>query len=101
MRYKVTTLASHGRECPYCHKMMCISNKRNTRNDPRFPTKDHVIPKSLVPNPVTVMVCRKCNLDKSNRTLSDWLNFLVENKDERAVFVKKLLDKPLYRIDKY
>ena len=97
MRFSVEILASHGNVCPYCKQKMFVSTQKKAQNDPRFPTRDHVIPKSVTPNSVKVIVCRKCNIDKKNNDLNEWLKILIKNNDKRAFIVKNLIDKPLIR----
>lgn len=58
---------------------------------PRFPTRDHVIPKSVMPSMGTVVVCRQCNQDKGSRTLPEWHTVLKEAGDPRAAIVKRFM----------
>jgi 5-methylcytosine-specific restriction endonuclease McrA len=89
MRVSLLLLTSHGKECPYCGEVMYVPPKgmRKRHGHPRFPTRDHVIPKSVVPGQQILIVCRQCNLDKGNRTLNQWLAELKRKNDPRAAVV--------------
>ena len=94
------TLISHGRECPYCARVMRVPLKgiRLGKTFPAdFPTRDHVIPKSRMPAQGTLMVCHKCNHDKANRTLPEWAQYLDFINDPRASIIRKLMHKEHWR----
>lgn len=91
MTFKATLLASHGRECPYCGVVMRVERPRPTKR-PFFPTKDHIIPRSLRPGGRVMYVCLQCNQDKQSRTLDLWLHVLRSTQDPRAVRVRAFMD---------
>lgn len=64
--------AFHGKTCPYCGERM-VNGKSYHR---RFPTKDHLNPRSRGGGP-SIVVCRQCNADKGNMPLEDWINYLL------------------------
>jgi hypothetical protein len=98
MGFKFVLLTAHGKPCPYCDRTMRIAHvgKRKSRK-PDFPTRDHVIPKSVMPGQGTLVVCLQCNNDKGGRLLSDWLAVLVERQDPRAAHVRKLMENEAWR----
>lgn len=98
-RFKVDLLAASGRECPYCGNIMRVrpGKKQKVMCEIDFPTRDHVIPKSKLPGQPVVIVCRKCNSDKSNRDLQEWLDLLKNTNDIRCRRVSELINKPLIR----
>ena len=61
-------------------------------HQPNFPTRDHVIPRSLGGGGGVLMVCRKCNGDKAALTIEEWLAVLRSRRDPRADVVRRLLD---------
>lgn len=94
-RQSIEILVSNGKTCPYCAVIMRVyrSLQQKQRNDaPNFPTRDHVIPRSRMPGQGTIIVCRKCNGDKGDRTLPEWLVVLVEAGDPRVDHVKKFMN---------
>lgn len=102
MSFSHILLAHHGRPCPYCDKRMHItkkgrqaqySEKRMTKahSHPDFPTRDHVIPKSVMPAMGTIIVCRQCNQDKRNRMLAEWYIELHETADPRAPMILRFM----------
>jgi hypothetical protein len=70
---------------------MRVPTTKGAQNTPLFPTRDHVIPKSFMPGQGFLIVCRTCNLDKRNRTLADWCDFLERRNDRRSVIVRELM----------
>ena len=90
-------LIAHGTACPYCGKIMKIPGRqygRNARsNHPDFPTRDHVIPKSRMPAMGKIIVCRRCNGDKGNMTLDEWIVVLVKAADPRFDHVIEFIRK--------
>jgi hypothetical protein len=64
---------------------------RRPDHQPDFPTRDHVIPRSVMPAMGTIVVCRRCNLDKGNRTLDQWHALLTEVGDARAKVVAEFM----------
>lgn len=69
-----------GQVCPYCSEAMSDSWYEQ-------PTRDHVVPKSRggalgVSN--IVIVCRRCNLDKTDMLLSEFYGWLRQRSDPRA-----------------
>lgn len=86
-------LLAHNTPCPYCARLMRVPRKAR-RRDPSatdYPTRDHMIPRSLMPGQATVMVCRRCNQDKANRTLEGWAAILERDGDPRAVHVRRFI----------
>lgn len=65
--------------CPYCAKIM--DGRRPTHAT--FPTADHVIPQSLG-GTRTILVCRRCNMDKGDKPIQVWQALLDRRKDPRA-----------------
>lgn len=90
MSFALRILVHHGRACPYCGVIMQVKGRRASTK-PRFPTRDHVIPKSVMPAMGTVIVCRKCNLDKGNRTVMEWYLHLQAIADPRSSFVSRFM----------
>jgi 5-methylcytosine-specific restriction endonuclease McrA len=72
-----------GKPCPYCGTTM-------TRKGPHRITRDHKQARSnggqLTPEN-RLIVCQKCNSDKSNYSLGDWHETLRKGGDPRAPFV--------------
>lgn len=101
MRFHSSILAAHGRPCPYCQKTMRVGTGRKNgkarSNQPDFPTRDHVIPKSVMPAQGTLIVCSQCNNDKGNKTLDRWHQNLCERGDPRAPIVKRLMKDNAWR----
>ena len=98
MSHSHRLLAHHGRPCPYCNEQMIIRLKgRRKASDPHFPTRDHVVPKALMPSMGTLIVCRKCNNDKGAHMLSAWAELLSRRGDPRAPIVKEFMRKEWYR----
>ena len=69
-----------GKPCPYCGAPMTLVGKRGA-------SRDHLHPKSrggrfLAGN--RLIVCRKCNTAKADRTLGEWLAVLIARGDPRA-----------------
>jgi hypothetical protein len=105
MPFSHRILASHGQACPYCEQQMRISSAgrrahyaknphhvvAKAHNNPDFPTRDHVIPRSVMPAQGTIIVCRKCNLEKRNRTIAEWYIELRDNMDPRARVVLQFM----------
>src|SRR5690349_11577180 len=80
----------HGKPCPYCtHPMLADAAHR------RRPSYDHVdVPASAggtLLNGNKLGCCRGCNEDKADRSLADWLQFLVGHRDPRAPHVAAVL----------
>ena len=102
MALSACLLAAHGRPGPYCGNAMQVPprGKRKRTQHPRFPTRDHVIPKSVMPGQGTVVVCTSCNRDKANKTLTVWLHALDAKSDPRATTVREFIAKnPSARIE--
>jgi hypothetical protein len=70
------------------------------RRNPRYPTRDHVIPRRLRPpfdpssgeKPWIVIVCVACNEDKGSRTIHEWRRSLHRWHDPRAAIVAAWAD---------
>jgi len=98
MSFSKEILVHHGRECPYCHGMMRVPfRKKRAQNTDNFPTRDHVIPKSVMPGMGTLIVCRKCNTDKRNYTLPEWYELLKNQCDARATIIKDFMKKQWFK----
>ena len=98
MKFSKELLVNHGRNCPYCDETMKVftSDRRKKFND-HFPTRDHVIPKSIMPAQGILIVCRKCNNDKKNLLLEEWLEVLQNVKDFRVPIIKDYMKKINYQ----
>jgi 5-methylcytosine-specific restriction endonuclease McrA len=86
-----------GQPCPYCGVTMTqpVSKVRVT-NCMTSATRDHIKPKAFgggrrLAN--RIIVCKRCNEDKSDRFLTTWLYELRMKDDPRAVFVAAFLEK--------
>lgn len=84
MRFSVLIMASHGKPCPYCKTMMKVDPGKRASRKSYFPTRDHVVPKSVKPGSPVLIVCQKCNSDKKNLTLPEWYKQLSQQSDPRA-----------------
>ncbi len=76
-----------GHECPYCLDEM-------QKDGPKRPSRDHIRPKMLgadLNGGNRVIVCTKCNSDKNDKTLHQWLNELLRAGDSRAGVVADLI----------
>ncbi len=76
-----------GKPCPYCGREMT----RNLRS--RAPTRDHVRPKragGTFANGNCLVVCVKCNGDKGDMMLREFVWWLHERNDPRAAIVAKI-----------
>ena len=81
---KARLRAAIGEPCPWCANIMGETYAR-------FPTRDHVVPKSRTSKGVRhayVIVCLTCNQAKRNYTLSQWLDRLRRGGDPRAAHVE-------------
>jgi hypothetical protein len=96
-RFKVDLLAAHGRPCPYCGTLMRVDPDNKARSKHYFPSRDHVVPRSKLPGMPVVIVCQKCNRDKCNNDLVEWLEILKSTNDDRYEKVKLLITKELRR----
>lgn len=83
--------AMRGERCPYCNITM-----RGTKNRLDSPTRDHIVPRSRA-GKRTIIVCRRCNQDKADRDLEEWLGVLEETRDLRRRSVSILLG----RLDRF
>lgn len=87
---------AHGKPCPYCGLRMDASGfdgkAPNRHTHPRFPTRDHVLPRCAggSKGPVLV-VCVTCNGDKGSRSIRTWRAHLSRRGDPRAPFLDRLL----------
>lgn len=61
-----------GTPCPYCHRAMLAADPN------RFPTRDHVHPRSKG-GQRTVWACWVCNNLKRDMTLPEWEAFMAAN----------------------
>lgn len=92
MHFSHVILAHHGRHCPFCGIVMRVPAKhqgRATANRPDFPTRDHLIPRVVMPGQGTIIICQKCNADKGRRLVDEWHALLSERGDPRAETVAK------------
>lgn len=69
-RVRGALLACEGKPCPYCSRLMNVSDKR------LFPTKDHIRPRSRYGKSETIIVCFDCNQLKKNLTLEEFRAYL-------------------------
>lgn len=83
MAIKAIIKIGHGRDCPYCGRVMSLDDKSDS--DP-YPTRDHIRPRAGGGGP-RIIVCRRCNLDKAARSLTEWHQELTEAGDARAPVV--------------
>lgn len=77
--------------CPYCGQRLSLLSQYRGR-----PSKDHILPRSRFRQPLggsTVSVCRRCNGDKGNLTLSEWVVRLLWKSDPRAIRVARFIEK--------
>lgn len=87
---------AQGKPCPYCGHPMDASGfdgkAPNRYSHPRFPTRDHVLPRAAggAKGPVLV-VCVTCNGDKGSRSIRTWRAYLARKGDPRAPFLDRLL----------
>lgn len=65
-------LSRHGCPCPYCSRTMDVHS-----TDLR-PTREHVQPKSRFQGSDILVVCSKCNRLKGDKTISEFVSFLVD-----------------------
>lgn len=80
----------HGVKCPYCG-----ASYTEALEQPRSKTVDHVWPRSRFPekcNSVLADCCRRCNGQKGNFTLEEWLEVLIRSGDPRVPYVQKCLE---------
>lgn len=76
-----------GKGCPYCGTRMDYGPTHN-------PTRDHIIPVSRNGSRYrgnTVVVCRRCNQDKRNLTIYEFLKELRHQRDIRVTFVLRFI----------
>lgn len=83
-------IAALGSPCPYCGIKMNGKPREHGPHRADMPSRDHINPRSQGGGP-TIMVCRRCNLDKADRTLAEWLNDLEHSGDRRFRRVNDLL----------
>jgi hypothetical protein len=82
-----------GKPCPYCGVTM---TKPRSLNLGTSATRDHIRPKSMggsrgaVAN--RIIVCKRCNQDKSDRFLTTWLHELRMKGDPRAEHVTRVVE---------
>lgn len=79
----------HGKPCPYCGETMHAVKTRSGKIHPRFPTRDHVYPKSRGGN-TTLVVCSTCNATKRDLIPSAWLAWIARNMPHRHEAVARL-----------
>lgn len=88
----IEILAAHGRPCPYCGTQMSVGHGRRKKlNRPNSPSRDHLIPKSLMPAQGTIVVCRRCNSDKGQLLLDEWEERLRAIGDPRAPIIRDFM----------
>jgi hypothetical protein len=63
--------------------------KRVYRFYPETPTRDHIMPRCLG-GQKGIVVCHACNMEKSDRTPTEWLEYLDSTGDRRAGIVAML-----------
>lgn len=79
--------AAVGKLCPYCGWPM-------TGVPPNQPTRDHINPtvRGGANTPANIIiVCKACNEDKGDHTLTEWYFILLGAEDRRAQHVARLL----------
>jgi 5-methylcytosine-specific restriction endonuclease McrA len=77
-----------GRPCPYCGVAMRVDT-------PTHPTKDHLRPRTRGGTLEScIVVCERCNHDKSELSLFRFLQWLEERGDPRARYVQRFLVLP-------
>ena len=72
--------------CCYCHTPMTCELP---------PTREHLLPKSRIQSPLShadsgrniSFACAPCNQEKADRTLIEFLEYLIERSDHRAANV--------------
>lgn len=79
-------LHSDGKPCPYCSRLMNVTDKK------LFPTKDHIRPKSRYGKSETIIVCFECNQLKNALTLEEFrahLHTLIVQKKRELKLLKQ------------
>ena len=92
-RRRTAMLKSYvGKPCPYCGRPMMYLSVESGKYSP---TRDHVhVVKSkggCLEGSNALIVCGACNVDKSDRSLSDWVDYLMSVGDARANRVAEIL----------
>ena len=94
-KYTFTALSADGKPCPYCRITMRIGLRSprapRSRTHPEFPTKDHVIPKSVMPAQGILICCYRCNQDKRDMFLEEWADVLGASGDPREAVVREFM----------
>ncbi len=88
MAVKAIIKVGHGKDCPYCGRVMSIDGLSDS--DP-YPTRDHIRSRQAGGG-LRIIVCRKCNLDKAARSLKEWHQALTQTGDERAPVVAAFIE---------
>jgi hypothetical protein len=89
-----------GQPCPYCGQKMTgppfqTAPGVKQRHGKAMVTRDHIIPRSRIrgePAQRIIIVCRRCNSDKGDMTLDEWVVWLDDRFDIRRARVRALLD---------
>ena len=99
-KHAIEILASHMKPCAYCAKPMYVrpGKKKNALKEPRMPTRDHIIPKCIMPASPIAIVCMKCNQDKAAKTIYRWHQSLKDKQDERASIVGDFIKRNAHAI---
>lgn len=87
MAVKAIIKVGHGKDCPYCGRVMSIADKSDS--DP-YPTRDHIRPRAGGGGP-RIIVCRRCNLDKAARSLKEWYQELTQAGDARSPIIEAFI----------
>lgn len=87
-RYTQMRRDAEGKPCPYCGRPMLHATGR-------FPTVDRVLPHAAGGTYALVnvlAVCHRCNSQKNDFTLEEWLRRLEKGNDPRAPRIAAILD---------
>lgn len=88
MPLKAIIQLGHGRDCPYCGRVMSIEGKPDSDE---HPTRDHIRSRWRGGG-LRIIACRKCNLDKKSWSVQEWYSALVRAGDDRASTVLAFID---------
>lgn len=79
-----------GQPCPYCAQVM-----GGKVTNALYPTVDHIVPRSqggLTEQRNIAIVCRRCNEDKDDMGLEQWVRLLRMRGDKRAEIVASFVE---------
>lgn len=83
-KYRQTFRKHHNKPCPYCRRKMVVPGYGVIVDETnRFPTRDHVIPKSKGGH-VLIVVCRQCNDEKGDMMPDEYVETLTGCNRTRA-----------------